>query len=431
MAPLQFCTTSSRRYLPYARALGASIRRHQPESTLWILLTDDHRHEVDQDSDPSQLIWNEELGFETEELHRLFLIHAEDYHIAIKPFLIEHVLHETGGPVMFIDSDIHLYGSLADVGDLISEHGIVLTPHAVSPYPLDDRGPDDTTILSAGTFNAGMIGVGAKGTGLLDFLKSRLGRECLVDVTKMRVGEQRWLDYSPSFFDTYVLRDLGVNVAYWNLHERPLSIVEGRIHAGGVPLRAYHFSGYDLGNTGVLSRHAGPRPRIELANEPIVQRLCADYRQSIFAADFESASQIPVAFDQLPGGIPIDATLRAVFRASVIAAERQGVGCPPDPYDLAQRPLFLKWAELTYTAAKLPVPSWAVTDTATTTPTGVVPVGTPHALAPFTPAVANAPEPADELLRRLASSSAAALSNLDQRVAELERQFALLGRGAA
>ncbi|HVB05068.1 MAG TPA: hypothetical protein VNF07_02335 [Acidimicrobiales bacterium] len=412
MPPMQFCTTSSRRYLPYAKALGATIRRHMPESTLWILLTDDHHHEVDPASDPSRLLWNEELAFGDDELHRLFLIHADDYHLAIKPFLIHHVLHESGGPVMFIDSDIHLYGSLAHVGELIEEHGIVLTPHALTPYPLDDCGPDDTTILSAGTFNAGMIGVGEKGIGLIDFLESRLRRECYVDPARHRVSEQRWLDFAPSFFPLHVLRDTGVNVAYWNLHERPLTLRDGVIHAGEAPLRSYHFSGYDFANPGVLSRHAGPRARVTLAEQPIVAELCAGYREAILACGYESAQQIPVDFAELPGGIPVDPTLRAVFRAAVIGAEKQGLGYPPDPYDLAVRPLFQKWAELTYAAAKLPVPAWALQE------------GVPAA------APSGRGEVTEELLRRLASTSSAAIGNLDQRVAELERLLARLAEAS-
>ena len=33
-------------------------------------------------------------------------------------------------------------------------------------------------------------------------------------------ADQRWLDFVPSYFEHHVLRDPGVNVAQWNLHER-------------------------------------------------------------------------------------------------------------------------------------------------------------------------------------------------------------------
>jgi hypothetical protein len=406
MAPIQFCTTSSRRYLPFARALGQSIARSNPDATLWVLLTDDHQHREAGRSEPFRSIWNDDLGIETDELHRMFLIHAEEYHIAIKPWLAAKVLQDTGGPVMFIDSDIAVYGALDDVGELIDEHGVVLTPHAISPYPLDGLMPDDTTILGAGTFNAGMIGVGARGLELIEFLQSRLRRESYVDVTKMRVGEQRWLDFAPSFFHCHVLRDPGVNVAYWNLHERPLEERNGTVYAGGAPLRSYHFSGYEFAKPGQLSRHAAQNPRIRLEEQPILQRLCDEYRRAVTGSGFAAAQALNVDFAELPGGIPIDGLLRAVYKASVLGAEHQGVGYPPDGYDLTQRPLFLKWAELTYAGAGLAVPPWAV-------PT----------VAPVASAASEGPE-ALELFRQFASATATALGNIEARLGQVEQQLA-------
>jgi hypothetical protein len=409
MTPIQFCTTSSRRYLPYARALGQSIRQSNPQSTLWVLLTDDHQHQVQAENEPFRCVWNEEIGIETEELHRMFLIHAEEFHIAIKPWIMEYVLGETGAPVMFIDSDIQVYGALDDIGALIEEHGIVLTPHVISPYPLDGLMPDDTTILGAGTFNAGMIGVGRRGIGMLQFLESRLNRESYVDVTKMRVGEQRWLDFVPSFFHCHVLRDPGVNVAYWNLHERPVTRVDGVVHAGGAPLRTYHFSGYSFAEPGVLSRHATDRPRIRLEEQPLVAALCDGYRRAVTGAGYAEAQTLHVDFEQLPGGIPIDGLLRAVYKASVLGAEHQGVGYPPDGYDLGQRPLFLKWAELTYKSAGLAVPPWAAAPVAA--------VAAPERQAPGQ----QVPEVL-ELFRQFATATAAALANIEARLLEVEQR---------
>jgi hypothetical protein len=403
MAPMQFCTTSSRRYLPYARALGETIRATNPDSTLWVLLTDDHHHTVDRSIEPFRGVWNEEIGIDPAELHRRFIIHAEDFHIAIKPWICEFVLNETGGPVMFIDSDIHLYGPLDDVAALIEAHGVVLTPHMRAPLPLDDMTPDDTTILGAGTFNAGMVGVGEHGRGFLEFWKSRLRRECFVDVAQMRVGEQRWLDFVPSLFECHVLRDPGVNAAYWNLHERPLSRDGGVVMAGERPLRAFHFSGHDVVKPTTISRHMVDRPRFLLETEPILQELCAAYGARILAQRFEESQAIPVDFATLPNGMPITAELRERFRQSVIAAEKSGGSYPPDPYDPAESEAFIAWAQRAFAAVGLGDPMAGA----------VTPEGGAIDLA--------------ELLRTLAVSSSTALANIDVRLRAIEEHVALVG----
>ena len=395
MAPLQFCTIASRQYLAHARALAKSIQRSNPSSQLWVLLVDDHLREIDRNTEEFCGDWNEELGLDLEELHRMFLIHG-GYLAAIKPWFMDYVLRSSGGPILYVDSDIQIYGALDDIGDLIEEFGALLSPHIVTPYPLDGKIPDDTAILGAGTFNAGMIGVGRRGMALLEFLKSRLRRECYVDVAKMRVNEQRWLDFIPSImFDRlHISRDMGVNAAYWNLHERPLSKKGGEIYAGAVALRAFHFSGYDLEHPEVLSRHAGgEHARVRLEEQPIVAELCARYRDAVQSSGYAHCATLPLQFESLPIGIPIDDTLRAVYRASVLLSERQGSALPPDGYDLASKDAFITWARWAYPAAAQELPDWA------------------------------APPSLEEVVRRLVTTTTQAVGMLESRMASIEEDL--------
>ena len=45
----------------------------------------------------------------------------------------------------------------------------------------------------------------------------------------MMFTDQRWIDFVPSLFDHFILKDPTYNVAYWNLHERDADV--GRRHA--------------------------------------------------------------------------------------------------------------------------------------------------------------------------------------------------------
>ena len=49
------------------------------------------------------------------------------------------------------------------------------------------------------------------------------------------------------FATTAVLRDPGLNVAYWNLHSGTYrGPADGSVQVGDRPLRFFHFSGFDV-----------------------------------------------------------------------------------------------------------------------------------------------------------------------------------------
>jgi hypothetical protein len=85
---------------------------------------------------------------------------------------------------------------------------------------------------------------------------------------------------------------------------------------------------------------------------------------------------------------------------------------PPDGYDERARPLFLKWAELTYAAAGLEVPPWAV-----------VAHPADRRAAPAAAAEPTATEALD-LFRQFASATATALSNIENRLVDVEHRVA-------
>ncbi|HEX4082579.1 MAG TPA: hypothetical protein VHX40_06395, partial [Acidimicrobiales bacterium] len=275
----------------------------------------------------------------------------------IKPWVFEHFLALGAQAVVYIDSDFVIYDELGHVGEAAINHGVVVVPHVVTPVPHDELLPDETLILGVGTFNAGFFAVGPGSTVFVEFLKERLRRECHTDVSGMRVNEQRWLDFVPALFDHAVVRDRGIDVAPWNLHERHLVQVDGRLYAGGVPLRAFHFSGFDPRVPSVLSaRDYWERPRVPMTEEPILIGLCDDYRRALFDAGFEKAHRTPFAFDFLPDGRPIYGSLRKLYAAALRRNEAVGRDGPPDPFDPAAMEAFSEWTTRAYREAGLAVP---------------------------------------------------------------------------
>ncbi len=130
---------------------------------------------------------------------------------------------------------------------------LVLTPHALSPLPDDGCLPDDLVILRAGLYNLGFAALRdtPRVRFLLQWWDHKLRTLCLEDVHTGVFTDQKWMDYAPLLVPgTTVLRHMGFNAAYWNLHERAPYWLDGRWRmqgqAGDVQdLVFFHFSGFN------------------------------------------------------------------------------------------------------------------------------------------------------------------------------------------
>ena len=97
-------------------------------------------------------------------------------------------------------------------------------------------------------------------------------------------ADQKWLSALVYFFRdrTTVVSDLGVNVAYWNLHERPLSLnVPGAaiMLTTGDPLRLMHFSGFSVPSNGRLSKHTNRC--FDAKTKAVLDTMIADYENAL------------------------------------------------------------------------------------------------------------------------------------------------------
>lgn len=91
----------------------------------------------------------------------------------------------------------------------------------------------------------------------------------------------------PSYFAYSVSKDRGHNIAYWNLHERPISVMGGVRFAAEDPLRFLYFSGYDGDSHEVLTKHTRGDPRITPNGRPERKELCDEYRRLLAQAGHE------------------------------------------------------------------------------------------------------------------------------------------------
>lgn len=284
----------ARNYLAHARVLATSYRTHNPAGEIHVLVIDETDEQAGRD-EPFVMVRLEQI-FSADEIRAL----VDQYDVlelatAVKPRFLEYLLNQDGVPVAYLDPDIQVYGPLDALDAPAIAHEAVVTPHMLTPPPLDGRKPSETEILVAGTFNLGFVAVGPKSKPLLAWWWDRLRNQCRIDHARGLHVDQKWMDMTPSYFDIHVLRDPGFNVAYWNIYERPLTRKGGVWMAAGSPLRFFHFSGYDPDRPEVLSKHALPKPRTLLEAGTELRRLTDAYGANLRRHGFDDMRSRPYA----------------------------------------------------------------------------------------------------------------------------------------
>ena len=343
---VHICTIAARNYLPFVRTLATSFRETHPDGQVSALMFDDIDCEVGPD-EPFEVLRLVDLGEDVGELHRMAMIYdVTELATALKPWLLETLLRRGSEAVLYLDPDIQVFSSLQPLADAAVAHGIALTPHVDTPFPLDDRKTEDRAILAAGIYNLGFIGVTRTAQPFLDYWKERLRRECTVDPQNMRFVDQRWVDFVPGLFDHVIVRDPQYNVAYWNLHGRTLAWTGAGYEVNGRPLAFYHFSGYSPFARHLLSKHQGDRPRILLSEHPDLSRLCEQYAERLLRNGATAVSGPEYGFDRMADGTPIDETMRKLYRDWLEQAEYSEAApaeLPPDPFERAGAAKLITW----------------------------------------------------------------------------------------
>ena len=266
MSEVHCYTSATFAYLDRVRVLGETLRRHHPDWTLWLCLSDQEPAGLGYDPVSEtfdHVVRLSELGLP--DLERWTFEHdVVELCTAVKGPMLCRLLEGGARKVVYLDPDIAVLGNLTEIVELLNHHSIVLTPHQIQP-DTDHTAIIDNEIgsLKFGIYNLGFLAVAAGPEGLrfARWWRDRLVAFCYDDVPNGLFTDQRWCDHIPSFFrGVHILRDTGYNVASWNLSQRPVTIeVDGSILAGGRPLRFFHFTKVSGPGPVMLERYCGGR----------------------------------------------------------------------------------------------------------------------------------------------------------------------------
>ena len=192
-------------------------------------------------------------------LSEMFDIYSElELAYALTPFAIRYLLEQSYEQVLFLKLETLVLEDLNPLFIELNLKSAIVTPHLLFPNISDVNINQEVDVLVAGVYNAGIVGF-RNTTEALVFLNwwgQKTKSQCFRDISNGLHFEQRWLDFITSFIiNLGVIRNAGINVAHWNLHERKLKIVNGMLYAGGDKCLVFRFSGYDENNSANLSRH--------------------------------------------------------------------------------------------------------------------------------------------------------------------------------
>jgi glycosyltransferase involved in cell wall biosynthesis/SAM-dependent methyltransferase len=316
---MDICTIIAANYAPFARVLAESFTEHHPDARCFVLVIDDPEGHLDPGNEPFEILTPGDLAIE--EFDRMAALYSVlELSTAVKPWLLRHLLNVRGCETLaYLDPDIEVHDSLAELEALLHEHRLVVTPHLTAAMPRDGLKPSETDILIAGSYNLGFIGLapGPDTDALLDWWGERLVTDCIVAPERGFFVDQRWMDFAPGLVPSFhVLRDPGYNVAYWNLPSREVKRRGDGWTVNGRPLRFFHFSGFDPQQPALLSKHQN---RIQLADRPALRDLCRRYAERLLAHMDAGRPPWSYRYDRLADGTKIDAAIRLGYRRALEA----------------------------------------------------------------------------------------------------------------
>lgn len=322
---IAYCTIASANYLPRVRVLEESLLAHNPDASLHILLCE--RPEICRTLSKSlgrPLISPDEVCADW--LDMAFYYDLLEYNTALKPFLLEHLLNSGYDAVFYFDPDIEIFGSLKPLEALASTYRLILTPHICEPIPMDGLLVGIDSVVRAGQFNLGFIGLAAneESRKALKWWADVCREYCLFDTQHRFFVDQFWADILPSFIqDFYCLRDPAYNMAYWNVFQRKLEQENGRWVTNSGELKFFHFSGLPEDLTQV-SRYQN---RITTPQGSPLYQLLASYRDKIERNPWAAHRQHPYSFATYANGKAILPAERRKF-LSLAEDERHIIGNP-------------------------------------------------------------------------------------------------------
>lgn len=324
-------TSCALNYLPKARALAESLRRHQPDARLTLCLCDLPPPWLDLSQEPFDRIWfPEDLGYDRA---WIFQHNVMELCTAVKGRALCRLLEEDDADLtVYLDPDVYLLNPIAPLHDMMSGASIGLVPHILAPESTDlGVRMTEMSVTAHGIYNLGHLAVRPDNNGraFAAWWAERLDAYCYDDRLNGLFTDQRWVDLAPTIFDgVRILRTPALDVASWNLSGRAISQTQpgdmSAFSVNGVPLMTYHFSG-----TGPAGTHRRVRETFAPCNAAAAE-IERHYEETIARHGQAEWSERRCGYDVFDNGRPVTSAVRQMYRdhADLRRAFRDPYACP-------------------------------------------------------------------------------------------------------
>ena len=208
---------------------------------------------------------------------------------ATKPFFAKYIFEKylEIDFLHYIDPDIFVYHNLEILNEPLLKYSASVTPHHLSPIPLDGEFPQENLALNHGIYNLGYLGLkrSAETTKLLDWWRTRMILNCKIDLANGYFVDQIYFNYINIYFnDIHIQNHPGCNVAFWNFHERTVISSKHVLFEKEMwPLLFFHFSGFSIDNPSCITRI---KTRKDTQQNLQINKLAHDYSKLVKSLNY-------------------------------------------------------------------------------------------------------------------------------------------------
>lgn len=239
-----YFTVMSSNYIRYAKALNVSIGESVEGVSFFVLL-------IDRPTDFCAKEFEMDCFFLEDYVDENWFRQASFFYTAFELCnAARPVGHRIARDVIgadrwvYLDADLHIRQDFRRVWSDYPNASVILTPHSTVPNQSSTSHAFDRSYLNLGSFNSGMMFCRRteKTDQFLAWFESKLQYNCFNQWRSCFV-DQKWLDLAFQYeWDIEACRTPGVNVGYWNIEERNIRELNGRVYVDDVELSVFHFS---------------------------------------------------------------------------------------------------------------------------------------------------------------------------------------------
>lgn len=230
-------------YFYQAMVLWCSVKRFENKSDFIVFVIGYDENDPDY-QEAGFTVLDAKLLHPTNWEHFVFQYHPLEVCCALKPQALLYLLAHYP-KVIYLDTDMKLFGKMERGWEVLEEADLSLTPHGYTPIPPWGLQPSRFLLKMLGIFNAGYVGASRGAIPFLQWWWQQTEYNC---VTLIHMGvflDQFYLNYAVTLVQRlHVMEDPTYNAASWNCHERKLEKIGSRYFVNKKSLTCFHFSGW-------------------------------------------------------------------------------------------------------------------------------------------------------------------------------------------